>query len=112
MFLDKPQMPRHLTVTVASSTSVVVSWLSGFHGGSDQTFVVQYRTLHSETWRSATVLAGKQTTNERFTAKVIGLETDTVYQFRVYSTNDEGDSSHTDSVSATTSTLVSSAHFI
>jgi hypothetical protein len=88
-----------------TETSLTVSWRSGFAGGLDQTFVVEYRPLGGVTWMAQTISPGPgygQVEGQIFTVEIRELHSATEYTIRVLAKNDAGGSTLTDTVTITT----------
>ncbi|XP_061188019.1 uncharacterized protein LOC133196094 [Saccostrea echinata] len=68
---------------MVSHGTAVVNWVPGFDGGAEQTFFVSYRTNNED--EKITIETYKQPN-----ATITGLNDDTLYYFRVISSNSNG----------------------
>ncbi|WAR05729.1 HMCN2-like protein, partial [Mya arenaria] len=68
----------------------------GFDGGLPQTFHVEYRDVETSVWRNDMVNTGK------ISHVIVGLSPNTIYEIRVYSTNDIGRSNVSNAIEVTT----------
>ena len=73
-----------------TETTAVLAWIRGFHGGSDQTFVVQLST-DSINWTNKTFIPdGQKDSNTSINITLDNLSSGTIYFARVYSFTQEG----------------------
>ena len=73
----------------SSSTSITVGWVPGYNGGFRQTFYIQFRIEHADTWTSIQAVTGQigQTNNRKHFYTVYNLRPRTAYEIRMYSSN-------------------------
>ena len=76
-----PGQPSGITTSMATPTSLTLSWLAPLSGGSVSVYSVQYRTTGSASW----LLAGQ--TNGSQSLAISGLQPQTSYDFTVSATN-------------------------
>ena len=81
---------------------VTVSWARGFHGGYEQTFVIQYSTDNIVWEDGATKNGGLSRSTERINATIEGLDAATHYYIRMYSHSIKGSSDYTEIMNVTT----------
>lgn len=74
-----PEAPMNVTVEPTSINTVLVSWVSGYHGGANCTFTVQFKRSDFTEWTSpyavfenatSTVLTNKEGWNGLFIFRV------------------------------------------
>ena len=65
--------------------------MPGFHGGADQTFHIQYRSEGHE-WKEGARLFGGKVTSQQLETNVYGLDAGCSYLFRIYASNQYGQS--------------------
>lgn len=84
-----PEVPKYFSVLPDSSTSSSISlkWRSGFHGGANQTFYIEYRKIGSLEWQLGPDKFGGDRTDKQFSATVNDLSSDTSYEFQIYARN-------------------------
>ena len=103
-FTGKPERPSDFKTTGADSTGVRLSWIPGFHGGENQTFVIQHKS-ESSSWSGNITVPGSKLQHAILNEVVTGLNPDTRYTFRIYAFNKYGRSDYADSMpEETTST--------
>ena len=95
-------MPRQFRYIRATETSIVLSWRSGFHGGANQTFYVQYKTSASAWQNSTESVHGGLQTDTDFNSTVPNLMSGTTYLFRIFATNKFDRSDFTTEIEALT----------
>ena len=97
-----PETPTELTVTSTTSISVTLTWLPGFNGGyKDTTFSLRYKRQGStSSWRVLDKLRGDL---QSYTLST--LDSNTQYEFRLFSTNSHNGGSDSEAVNITAQTL-------
>ena len=100
---DPPRMLSFLQDSITSS-SVVLTWVSGFHGGADQIFGIQYRTS-TTSWHQAAAVRAGMLLDTSFNVTVGELASATEYIFRVFAENKYGRSDFSSEVKVTTNKL-------
>ena len=89
IYQGPPEEPYNVAILLDSTTSssITLTWYSGFHGGADQTFHILYKTSEGSQWREgATVPGGKQTYSQ-FNGTVTVLESGISYMFFISAVN-------------------------
>ncbi|XP_064651253.1 uncharacterized protein LOC135502389 [Lineus longissimus] len=84
-----PSAPRHLKVVNSSAVAATLEWISGFNGGSEQRFYIQYKKS-AEKWPTSEGPEGGITDpglNKLVSYGLMDLESNAVYVFRVRSKN-------------------------
>ena len=96
-----PETPTELSVTSTTSISVTLTWLPGFNGGyEDTTFSLSYRRQDStSSWAVVDDLDGDL---ESYTLST--LDSNTQYEFRLFSTNSHNGGSESGTVNVTAQT--------
>ena len=56
-----PEAPSNVTVKQTSFQTILVSWLPGYDGGADSTFIVRYKISGSDVWTSSDKISGNLT---------------------------------------------------
>ena len=56
-----PEAPVNVTVKPRSLNTVLVSWVSGYHGGANCTFTVQFKRSDITEWTSSDAILGNAT---------------------------------------------------
>ena len=56
-----PEAPVNVTVQPTSVNTVLVSWVSGYHGGANSTFTVQFKRSDITEWTSSDAILGNAT---------------------------------------------------
>ena len=56
-----PEAPLNVTVKPTSVNTVLVSWVSGYHGGANCTFTVQFKRNDTTEWTSSDPILGNAT---------------------------------------------------
>ena len=97
---DTPKMFRAISES-ATQTSILLSWRSGFHGGANQTFYIQYKTA-STAWQNKTDKDGGFLKDTDFNVTIDKLKPGTVYAFRIFAANVYDRSGFSISIDATT----------
>ncbi|XP_041346803.1 Down syndrome cell adhesion molecule-like protein 1 homolog [Gigantopelta aegis] len=85
-----PNIPSDLTVWSSDPHSVLVAWIGGFNGGSEQTFVVQYRADRTSQWTNLTNVIPENGVNTIQKAGIPNLQPKTRYLVRVLAYNRYG----------------------
>lgn len=96
-----PHAPTNISVSAAAS-SATVSWLPGFDGGHEQSYILWYRPerkskAHEVDWRTIRVHPDNVTS-----ITIHNLEPQTAYEFQVLSRNEVGDGFFSERVVANT----------
>ncbi|XP_041346913.1 Down syndrome cell adhesion molecule-like protein Dscam2, partial [Gigantopelta aegis] len=87
---DPPNIPSDLTVWSSDPHSVSVAWLEEFNGGSEQTFLVQYRADTTQQWTNLTEVILEKGVNTIQKAVISILQPKTRYLVRVLAYNRYG----------------------
>ena len=84
-----PEQPSKLGVVYTTAVSVTVKWMAGFNGGFKQTFSVIYRVA-AHPWPQTPQITGiaDPGENRRAEYKVMNLQPNTTYEFRVRAENE------------------------
>ncbi|XP_041372795.1 nephrin-like [Gigantopelta aegis] len=82
-----PNIPSALSVWSSDPHSVSVAWLEGFNGGSEQTFLVQYRVDTISRWTNVTEVILEKGVNTIQKAVISNLQPKTRYLVRVLAYN-------------------------
>ncbi|XP_041372797.1 synaptogenesis protein syg-2-like [Gigantopelta aegis] len=85
-----PNIPSDLTVWSSDPHSVSVAWIGGFNGGSEQSFVVQYRADRTSQWTNLTDVIPEKDFNTIQKAVIPNLQPKTRYLVRVLAYNRYG----------------------
>ncbi|XP_034024385.1 cell adhesion molecule-related/down-regulated by oncogenes [Thalassophryne amazonica] len=86
-----PEAPDRPTISMATESSVYVTWIPRANGGSPITaFRVEYRRGHSTDW----VIAADNISPLKLSVEVRNLEPGSTYKFRVVAMNMYGESPH------------------
>ncbi|XP_052804995.1 nephrin-like isoform X2 [Mya arenaria] len=94
---ERPHTPFNLQhLKNGTIDTVHIEWTPGFDGGLPQTFHVEYRDVETSVWRNDMVNTGK------ISHVIVGLSPNTIYEIRVYSTNDIGRSNVSNAIEVTT----------
>ena len=101
-FSGPPSTPVEPEIVRYNEHRVTVSWIRGFHGGYDQTFVIQYSTDYILWQDGTTKNGGLSRSTGRINATVEGLDAATHYYIRIYSYNIRGSSGYSGIVNVTT----------
>ena len=98
-----PDIPRLFRTNTeqTTETSITLSWRSGFHGGANQTFFIQYKTSITA-WRDRAQIYGGLLENTDFNATIDSLESGSDYSFRIFAANVYGRSNVGTTIDATT----------
>ena len=56
-----PEAPSNVIVKQTSFQTILVSWLPGYDGGADRTFIVRYKISGSGVWTSSDKISGNLT---------------------------------------------------
>lgn len=88
--LGKPEIPRNIQVIV-SNLEIIVKWQAGNGGGLQQIFFIEYRKRYELEW---SVIPAESKTS----VGIDGLQMDTVYFVRVFSSTVVGESNKTDEI--------------
>ncbi|KAL3860929.1 hypothetical protein ACJMK2_007024, partial [Sinanodonta woodiana] len=101
----QPDIPRDVQIIKnrITTTSVDIEWFSGFHGGSNQTFVIEYRKQEDESWTNYSQnFFGGLMQNKYFNITVEDLHQNTLYFFQLYAWNEFGRSEYSTIINVTT----------
>ncbi|XP_041346662.1 nephrin-like [Gigantopelta aegis] len=85
-----PNIPSDLKSWSSDPHSVSVAWLEAFNGGSEQTFVVQYRSDTSAQWTNLTEVIPENGVNTIQKAVISNLQPKTIYLVRILAYNRYG----------------------
>lgn len=100
-----PSPPYDIHVDNIQHTTVSLSWKRGFHGGFEQTFVIQL-SKDKFNWSNITSVNGMLSTSKDPISKTLdGLDDSTTYFVRMFAYNIEGNSTYTDYLNYTTLTI-------
>lgn len=91
IFTDRPSIPENITITELA-TGFIVRWTSGYKGGFQQSFFIQYRLKNTNIWSSIGSL--NDTINN--VIQVDGLVPNYGYELRMFSRNHYGSSNVTE----------------
>ena len=91
VFLSGPPEPPVNFRVLPKSSSIGFTWIPGFHGGADQTFHIEYRS-EGQDWKEGARLFGGKVSNQQLQIEVDGLAADSPYLFRIYASNEYGQS--------------------
>lgn len=84
-----PEAPDRPTISMASETSVYVTWIPRANGGSPITaFKVEYKRMRSSDW----LVAAEDIPPSKLSVEVRSLEPGSIYKFRVIAINHYGES--------------------
>ncbi|XP_006242855.1 cell adhesion molecule-related/down-regulated by oncogenes isoform X2 [Rattus norvegicus] len=84
-----PEAPDRPTISMASETSVYVTWIPRANGGSPITaFKVEYKRMKSSDW----LVAAEDIPPSKLSVEVRSLEPGSIYKFRVIAINHYGES--------------------
>ncbi|KAK3579735.1 hypothetical protein CHS0354_034017 [Potamilus streckersoni] len=104
-----PDAPTRIEIVPNSITtfSVDIRWMSGFHGGYNQSFVTEFKQNTDERWvKFPDVVFGGMKQNTYFNISVRELSPKTTYLFRLYATNEYNRSDFSTIINATTKAVV------
>ena len=92
-FVGPPEVPKKFARLPDSETisSIGFTWFPGFHGGADQIFHIEYKSEGHE-WKEGARLFGGKVLNQQLQTKVDGLASGSSYVFRIYASNEYGNS--------------------
>ncbi|XP_052805722.1 hemicentin-1-like isoform X4 [Mya arenaria] len=94
---EHPHSPSSLQhFQKATVDTIHIEWTPGFDGGLPQTFYIEYREVGASVWREERGIAGQ------INYTIVGLNPATMYEIRVYSTNDIGRSNASEAITAST----------
>lgn len=68
-----------------TTTSITLIWVPGFHGGANQTFYIEYKTISTQWSKGPVIPCGKS--SDLVNATVSDLLSGTEYIFQLYSKN-------------------------
>ena len=89
----KPKSPESPSFSELAARSVKILWIPGEDGGIEQTIHVQYKSGTETEWITENILASRGQTH----LVVDSLSPGTLYQFRLYASNEIGNSRNTHS---------------
>ncbi|WAR05316.1 TUTL-like protein [Mya arenaria] len=93
----RPHTPSNLQhFKKATVDTIYIVWTPAYDGGLSQTFHVEYREAGTSVWGETDVIAGN------INHTIVGLNQDTTYEIRVYSTNVIGRSVSSEVITITT----------
>ncbi|XP_041379189.1 contactin-3-like [Gigantopelta aegis] len=98
-----PNIPPELKVWSSDPHSMLVVWLEGFNGGSEQMFIVQYRADTTPQWKNLTEVIPGKGANTIQKAVIPNLQSNTRYIVRVLAYNEYGYKGFTEEQEALTS---------
>ena len=91
-----------MSITRSTYESVTLSWIRCFHGGRNQTFVIQQST-DGLTWTNSSYVAGGLSESQQPINSTIGsLQSTTLYYFMLFAYNELGRSDNTTILTITT----------
>lgn len=82
IFPDRPSIPENITITELA-TGFIVRWTSGYNGGFQQSFFIQYRLKNTNNWS----LIGPFNDTRNNVFQVDGLVPNYGYELRMFSKN-------------------------
>ncbi|XP_041373811.1 synaptogenesis protein syg-2-like [Gigantopelta aegis] len=85
-----PNIPMNVTAWSNGPHSVSVSWIEEFNGGSNQTFLIQYRADTTSQWTNLTKQFPEKVLHTNHTAVISNLQPETRYLVRVLAYNRYG----------------------
>ncbi|KAJ8307696.1 hypothetical protein KUTeg_014746 [Tegillarca granosa] len=91
-----PETPSEFALAENGMKSVKVTWKRGYNGGHEQTFVIRYTNTVTQETKETAIEDRNQSSN--YTVEIDELEPDTTYNFRIYSKNEKGNSTLSDSL--------------
>ena len=74
----------------ATSSSITLTWYSGFHGGADQTFHILYKRSEAAQWKDGATVPDDKQTYIQFNTTVSRLDEDTSYTLFITTVNEFG----------------------
>ncbi|VDI39854.1 Hypothetical predicted protein [Mytilus galloprovincialis] len=90
-YSDRPSIPENIRITELA-TGCIVRWTSGYNGGFQQSFFIQYRLRNTNIWSS--IGPFNDTINNFY--QVDGLDPNYGYELRMFSRNHYGSSNVTE----------------
>lgn len=84
---DRPKPPEHFSARVIGSTEVTLTWIGGFNGGNNQTFILTYWKKHS---MDIKVIMVSEHNEKDYEVVISDLSPSTNYIFQINATNSEG----------------------
>ena len=93
-----PEAPREVTIISLAAESVLISWVVGLNGGSQQTFVIEFTELQSSIGNYIKTQHVDPVTDSVIESKISGLNPNTNYQAMVKSKNHFNGGSETSSM--------------
>lgn len=91
-YSEKPQEPT-ITGVIPGHNSLTITWLRNYNGGAEQQFILAYREITDEKWRTSVPIHDTFDTCCVYILKY--LNDDTNYEIRLYSNNSLGRSNFT-----------------
>ena len=109
LFKDVPDEPHRLVLVDISETSVAIQWITGASGGYEQMFYVEYKVTGNNQWTRIKIpvqeVIAKQET--RLSYRLVDLLPGNMYEIRLSSSNQLGDSKPTDGILFMTGSIIS-----
>lgn len=102
IFLGEPCSPKNVSIDRLTSNSVTLSWIRCFHGGREQTFVIQHSTDEIRWTNSSFVEGGLSTSQHPLNTTIGFLQPNTLYYFMLFAYNELGRSNFTPVLNITT----------
>lgn len=93
-----------MQATNTNPNSITLRWVSGFDGGFDQTFIIDYRVQKTELWLQKEVLSTESDYDPQI-YELNNLQPAVVYEIKVCAQNVIGTSADTVSIMISTSYL-------
>lgn len=91
-YSEKPQEPT-ITGIIPGHNTLTITWLRNFNGGAEQQFILAYRKITDEKWKTSVPINDTFDTCCVYVLKY--LNDDTNYEIRLYSNNSLGRSNFT-----------------
>ena len=109
LFKDVPDEPTRLVLAEISETSATIQWLPGASGGYEQMFYVEYKITGNNQWTRIQIpvqdIIVKQET--RLSYRLAVLLPGNMYEIRLFSSNQLGDSELTEGIVFMTGSIIS-----
>jgi len=108
LFKDVPDEPNRLVLVDISETIVTIQWITGASGGYKQMFYVEYKVTGNNQWTRIQIpveeVIAKQET--RLSYRLVDLLPGNMYEIRLSSSNQLGDSKPTDGIVFMTGSII------